>query len=691
MKVCLVSPPTVTEYIERHMDESEARQLIAEQAPLGILSLAAVLEGVGLTPHVVDLNHLYYAHKLLGDRRLDNSGFSSYAVRVIGALDFDVVGLSTICSTYPLTLRIAEALKRARPEATVMLGGPQASVVDVLTMKEFPFVDFVVRGEAEATLPRLLEAISQGSGVEHIDGVTYRRGADIFRKPNAQVIGDLDELPLPAFHLYPDIERCHNFPLEAGRGCPFACSFCSTNDFFRRRFRMKSPDVLIKQMRLINRTYGASSFDLVHDMFTIDRKKVVGFCEALAGSGEKFSWSCSARTDCIDEELIETMAGSGCRGVFFGIDSGSEKIQAILNKGLNLDDAASRIRSTTRRGITTTVSLITGFPEEQEDDLRATIKFFGESLRYKNTVVQLHLLAPLAETPITTQYKEQLVYDQIFSDISFQGWVQSPEDYAMTVGNKDIFTNFYAIPTRWLDRRLLMELREFLLHGTSRHRGLITFLHQDSGDLTEVFHQWKRWLLQGSRGPSTNSIRDYYSGPQFTKDLVKFLGSHYARVLSKTPHLATTLARIEAAFHSRDAGRLSANGSPLRRRRQGPVAVSASTVPVVAEGVRMMSVDADYKRIIRCLRRREHLGRIPPRRTQLLLLNWDDQLKVFQPSELICQLLRLCDGTRGLMEVVQAFRPGDSIGGVPAASAGLFGLHALRRQGLIETNSPAGV
>ena len=155
---------------------------------------------------------------------------------------------------------------------------------------------------------------------------------------------------MPAYDLYPHIKDCIYAPLEAGRGCPFACSFCSTNDFFRRRFRLKSPEVLVGQMRRMKERYGIQTFDLVHDMFTVDRKKVVAFCEVVESSGHKFHWNCSARTDCIDDGLISHMARAGCIGVFFGIDTGSERMQKVINKGLKRPKRGrgSRARTATR-------------------------------------------------------------------------------------------------------------------------------------------------------------------------------------------------------------------------------------------------------------------------------------------------------------------------------------------------------
>src|SRR5204862_3762764 len=118
-------------------------------------------------------------------------------------------------------------------------------------------------------------ALSDPRRLREIPGVTFRSGGPVVRNPNPEAIADLDRIPMPAFHLYPELDPTAYVPLELGRGCPFACTFCSTNDFFRRRFRLQSPAAVIEQMRALRRRYDCRSFDLVHDMFTVDRKRVV--------------------------------------------------------------------------------------------------------------------------------------------------------------------------------------------------------------------------------------------------------------------------------------------------------------------------------------------------------------------------------------------------------------------------------
>jgi radical SAM superfamily enzyme YgiQ (UPF0313 family) len=527
MKVCLVSAPTANEFDDRTMGEVDALRTIAEHAPLGVLSLAAVLEGQGLSPEVVDLNRLYYDFRR--SKACSEKDFSCFAASYFRERQFDFVGFSSVCSSYPVTLRIACEVKRLQPASVVAFGGPQASAVDVATLEVYAPIDLVVRGEAEQTLPQLLEALAQGRLPDNVPGITFRRDGKIVHNPDAAGIADLDALPFPAFHLLPDIQSCRFMPLELGRGCPFACTFCSTNDFFRRRFRLKSPARMLGEMRRMKATYGIDTFDLVHDMFTVDRKRVVAFCEALLGSSDKFYWGCSARTDCIDEELIELMASAGCRGIFFGIETGSARMQKIIDKRLDLADSAARVRACDRAKIKTAVSLIVGFPEETKDDLRATVGFFMDSLRCHHADPQMVILAPLAGTPIHQQHKASLFLrdEDADSDMSYRGWDQGPEEKRMIAEHPEIFPNFYSVPTPFLDHEFLKELRDFLLNGIKTTRRLLLELRLAGADMLAVFEDWRAWRQTSKPGPARNDLVAYYAGESFPHDLLEFVETQY--------------------------------------------------------------------------------------------------------------------------------------------------------------------
>ena len=226
-------------------------------------------------------------------------------------------------------------------------------------------------------------------------------------------------------------------------------------------------------MRAVAATYAINDFELVHDMFTVDRKRVVAFCEAMIASGEGFTWSVSARTDCIDEELLELMARAGCKGVFYGVEVGSEKMQKIIDKQLDIQRAHEIIDATERMGIHSTVSLISGFPEETWDDVRQTFAVYMHAARCPRAHPQLNLLAPLAETPLYSKHQKDIVLEELCSDMSHQARVQNDTDLELIRAYPEIFPNFYVIPTPYLERAALLELREFILMAATRFRWLL--------------------------------------------------------------------------------------------------------------------------------------------------------------------------------------------------------------------------
>ncbi|HEV8180721.1 MAG TPA: radical SAM protein [Candidatus Angelobacter sp.] len=692
MKVCLISAPTANKFDQRAVGEIEAARIMGELAPVGILSLAAVLEAKGLQPEVVDLNRVYY--EWLRDSNRDKTDFCSFAGSHFAARDFDgfdFFGFSTVCSSYPLTLRIAAEVKRAHPQSAVVLGGPQASVVDIPTMRAYPFIDLVVRGEAEQTLPDLVDALAGNRPLAAIPGITFRRNEDkeIVRNPAAPLVADLDALPFPAFHLFPDVRHCRHFPLELGRGCPFSCTFCSTNDFFRRNFRLKSPAQMIADMRRVRQTYGVNSFELVHDMFTVDRKRVVAFCEALLENNRKnpedaFIWGCSARTDCVDEELISLMSKAGCRGIFFGIETGSMRMQKIIDKGLELNDSAERVRSCDKFKINTAVSLMAGFPDETMNDLRDTAAFFVDSLRYDHADPQLSILAPLAGTPISTQHKDALVLNDDVADMSYRGWRQELEDHAMIAAHPEIFSSFYSAPLPHLDREFLKELRDFLLSGMRVFRRLLLGLHQDSGNVVDVFQQWQEWRSRNGIHFSNGDRTVYYAQSQFPADFLRFVRLHYIPA-SKAPLAITALTEYETAVLAGESRRDPDQTSDDPLLQDSDDLLSPDSRLRMLPGVKVINLPADYQEIVRRLRHRSPLHDIPGRRVKLAIRSVPaGPAEVRQLTPLSAELLDLCADGFTVQEITGEFLLRNiEIPGVPLGKACLAGIEILRQQGLI--------
>ncbi|MBF0271378.1 MAG: B12-binding domain-containing radical SAM protein [Magnetococcales bacterium] len=365
-----------------------------ELMPVGPLTLATLARERGVDVTVVDLPAVPE----------EQEWASSLAQR-------EVVGFSTLCSTFHRSLRLAGLVKALNPRVTVVMGGPQASAVAVLLLQRHGCVDLVFRGEAETGWTAFLD----GAPWSAIPGLVYRQGTEILETPPAPLLMDLDRLPLPAFDLYRPTGI--SVPVETGRGCPFACTYCSTNEYFSRRFRAKSPGRILAEMDQLHALYGMRAFEMIEDSFTTNRRKIIEFCAAIGQHPRQYHWQISARPDLVDAELLEHLRLAGCQGIYFGMETGSQRMQKVVRKNLRVARAVDNILLTRHAGLATTVSFIIGFPDETEADVQETLRVFGTLSESRDVVLQMHLLSPLAGSALVAANTE-LAYDGMPTDFN---------------------------------------------------------------------------------------------------------------------------------------------------------------------------------------------------------------------------------------------------------------------------------
>jgi radical SAM superfamily enzyme YgiQ (UPF0313 family) len=607
MRVCLASPLTIG------LSPEDARTMPYGDAPLGILTLAAVARNCGHPVQIFDLDHL--SHMTIPSR------FLAETADRIAATGRDVYGFGTICHSYPLTLRLVREVRRRCPNARIVLGGPQASVTDREVLQAVLEVDVVVRGEAERTLPALLKAFETRCDLAFVPGVTYRNVNGLCRTGDAPIITDLDEVPDPAWDLDEILRERPDASVELGRGCPFACEFCSTNDFFRRKFRMKSPRRVLGQMAEIERRYGFRKFSLVHDMFTVDRRRVAEFCDEAARFGRDYEWGCSARTDFVDYALLERMHRGGCRRIFFGVESGSARLQRSMNKDLDLDQARDAIRSTQALGMHTTVSLIIGFPDETQIDLQETAEMFMFASRFDVTSVHLHLLNALAGTPITSRYRESLRLD-----VAPEGLAGDPEDLEWIRAHVGLFVNFYSLPTQ-LPRHYLRELKDFIYCGTLRCNWLMQALHIEGENICEVFRKF--------HDPSQPRSSKWYRSPAFRKELIQFSSS----LANKDRRFRTTRVMVDL-YRQLECASVGEAAAP-------DVEFSYDCLPTLPDGASVVCCRGDVLKAIQALRAGDVLPESDRSPRWIVLHTSEDQPReIKEISSLAGKVLSWCDGRR---------------------------------------------
>lgn len=669
MNVCLVSPPILdgTEIIR---SDADFERILAEKTGLGVLTLAAILDRQGVSYELQHLSRHCYEGGLPGG----SSELAALAADRIAAGAFDVIGISTVCSSYPLTLRFATEIKRRRPGCTVILGGPQATVTDVVTMRSFESIDIVVRGEADEILPRVLECLSRRRSLALLQGVTYREGDRIVRNDNAPPVADLDSLPMPAFHLLRGCRGSSVLSLEIGRGCPFACTFCSTNDFFRRNFRLKSDTTMIAQMTELHSRYGVAKFDLTHDLYTVDRRRVISFCRALLESGSKLKWTCSARTDCVDEELLDWMKRAGCVGVFFGIETGSARMQRIIDKRLDLNRVRDAIHWCGERGIGVKAATIIGFPEEEEEDVNATLELLFEAAARKHVCPQITYLEPLVGTPVYARYHDQLELGWLIADAALQGYDQSPADVSLITSYPEVFSNFYAAPTR-LPRQFLQETVLLLTWCFLRCRWLVVALARSLGGPLPFC---RRWIAFRRPAGSLDQLVKYYASKEFHRDFIRFAADAPEAGIE-----AKVLALVDERLTDLDG--LAVDDKEFR----GPVSVDG--FPVISASASIFTVPVAPNEVIGALASDKPFAESGRKPVTVAWIRNSAGARLLSLPPSVVRLLSLCDGTRQAFEVASCMGAqfGSPVANYDGTVGWLTAMERLREDGLLISRSAA--
>ena len=419
------------------------------QPHLGLMSLVAVARANGHEASILNPRQLL----LDGELHLEATLYTGLA-EVIARMDADAVGFTALGCNIHCVVQTAQALRPMMPDRPILLGGPHATILHRALLDAFDCFDIIARHEAEHSLPLVLDALDTGRSLSGIPGITFRSDAGIVENAPGEIIEDLDALPVPDYDAYPlDRMGLDEIRVEAGRGCPFSCTFCSTATFFGRRYRLKSPARLVAEMDMLRSRYGFTRFKLNHDLFTVNRKSVLAFCAAVAGRG--YEWSCSARMDCVDAPLLEAMANAGCRDIYFGVEAGSARMQEVTKKRLDLGLIAPTLAETARLSIRSTTSFIAGYPEEERDDLDATLDAVGDThLREGElNVAQLHLLTPEPGTGLMADHGDVLRLDAHVSEFNFPRL--APEDAELLRRHPGIFPNHHHFPTRIARERLV--------------------------------------------------------------------------------------------------------------------------------------------------------------------------------------------------------------------------------------------
>jgi radical SAM superfamily enzyme YgiQ (UPF0313 family) len=410
-------------------------------APLGILAVATPLLRAG------------YSVKLI-----DSTITPNFKERVLEEVrDRDAVCLGISLVTGPMireTVEIARAVKSWNPDFPVILGGWHPSLLPKQTL-ESPFIDFVVRGQGEDTLLELVQHLESHTPFDLIPGIGFKRdGKLIFT--TERPLRPIADLPPKAYHLA-DFDA---YERSCGRrwamyisslACPFNCSYCTNAGVYGRKWNALSPEQFVEETVDVTNRYNLEMLWVVDDNFLVDLDRARHIAEGLVRADANFRWSIQATTNLtarLSLEDLKLLRRSGLHQICQGVDSGSKKILALMNK--TFQDFDSIYESASRclqAGIRPSFNIIFAFPGEGKPERRQTIDFMMDVCRrFPGSEFWTNIFTPYPGSPIIEHAQEL----GIQLPDSLEGWA-------------DFFPRYTVLP--WLSGRehsRLQVMRDYL-------------------------------------------------------------------------------------------------------------------------------------------------------------------------------------------------------------------------------------
>ena len=354
--------------------------------PLGLGYIAGLLEQRGYEVQILDLLVSKYSKDKIN--------------RKLKEYEPDIVGVTSVTLNYPTAADILRQCKSTNEDIVTVIGGPHVTFSAVETLSTAPWIDIVVRGEGERTM---LD-IASGERPENIEGLTFRANGEIKQTGERALIENLDELPLPARHLFP-VSRYHalNSPcsLVSGRGCPFSCIFCVGSKMGGRRVRYRDPKLVVNEIEQ-GLAYGFDEVNIENDHFTVNHNHLNAVCDEIMRRGLKFNWRAFSRVDTVSPQIMHRLKEAGCTYLCYGVESGNQHILDTIKKKITLVKVKEAVKMARDAGIHVQASFILGLPGETRETLLQTIEFAQQL----ETFYGLHVLAPFPGTEVRENAEE---------------------------------------------------------------------------------------------------------------------------------------------------------------------------------------------------------------------------------------------------------------------------------------------
>ena len=398
-----------------------------QHIPLGLLYIATYLEKTNYSVKIINYvkgydEDLTFEEKKELDQDLKNS---------------ICIGFSVTTTQIQRSLALSKYIKNRFSNISIVWGGVHPTLFPLVTC-ENENVDFVIVNEGEVLFVELVKALKSKKDFSKIHGLVYKKNGKVVQNLSPSLL-DFVNSPIPNYDLVDDFIKKYSYyyfqgkkykfvEVHTGRGCPYRCTFCLNDILFGKTRRSRSVESIIEEIKLLKQKYNGTFIKLRDENFFMIRKYVENFCDALINENLQIKWWTSARASFFDNatpELMLKLKKSGCFHLLIGAESGSDKILKQIKKDITPKQLIKSAKVCVKYGIVPNYSFMTGFPNEDVIDIKATLKLMRRLKRislYVN-ITGPHLLRPYPGGVLYDELKEN--YSDFFKNKTLEQWATS--------------------------------------------------------------------------------------------------------------------------------------------------------------------------------------------------------------------------------------------------------------------------
>lgn len=437
-KILFINLPNVEQTTRRYMCSYPSPESL--MPPLELMSCAGLVRTIkGIEVKLLDC---------IAEKKTLNE-----TKKVIKAYDPEYIVSLSGFECVEQDIDLARSIKDTFPEICYIWLGHYATIFAEETLTHSK-ADFVILGEPELNLFNLIKVLKNDKDVSNLNGIAYFKNGKFIKQGEVTRIKNPNELPIPAYDLVNDITNYYE-PLlpkpyaviQTMRGCPYSCNYCIKS--YGKNLTQLSTDRIIEEIHYLKQFHGVRSIRFTDDTFTVNKQRVIEICTRIIAERLNINWVCLSRADTLDEEMVMIMKKAGCKRIYFGLESGSQRFLDIIGKGIQVEKALDTLLLCKKAKIETAGFFMSGHPEETAEDNKLTIKF---AIKSKLNFICINAIQA---------YPGTLFYEQVKENINFSfypyknEWKNSSVSKEFSLHKDKLYSTFYLRPSFMLNNAFL--------------------------------------------------------------------------------------------------------------------------------------------------------------------------------------------------------------------------------------------